>query len=83
MLDSALAALASLTQPSLLLMLAAGVVAGLVIGLIPGLGGTGKPFIRTGGIWVHGSGDAITENRACREGRTPKNGSVAIMKGRR
>ena len=45
MLDSALAALASLTQPSLLLMLAAGVVAGLVIGLIPGLGGTGAVAI--------------------------------------
>lgn len=45
MLDSALAALASLADPSLLLMLGAGVVAGLVIGLIPGLGGTGAVAI--------------------------------------
>jgi putative tricarboxylic transport membrane protein len=41
MLDSALAALSSLADPSLLVMLLVGVVAGLVIGLIPGLGGTG------------------------------------------
>ncbi|MGX9348574.1 tripartite tricarboxylate transporter permease [Microbacterium sp. KNMS] len=40
MLDAALAALASLADPSLLLMLIAGVLAGLVMGLIPGLGGT-------------------------------------------
>lgn len=40
MMDSAMAALASLTDPSLLLMLLVGVVAGLVMGLIPGLGGT-------------------------------------------
>ncbi len=41
MIDAALAALSSLADPSLLLMLVAGVLAGLVIGLIPGLGGTG------------------------------------------
>jgi len=41
MLDSALSALGSLADPSLLLMLLIGTLAGLVIGLIPGLGGTG------------------------------------------
>jgi hypothetical protein len=41
MLDSALAALATQADPSLLLMLGAGVDAGLVIGLINGLGGSG------------------------------------------
>lgn len=45
MLESALAALQSLLEPSLLLMLAVGVVAGLVMGLIPGLGGTGAVAI--------------------------------------
>jgi putative tricarboxylic transport membrane protein len=41
MIDAALAALSSLADPSLLVMLVAGVFAGLLIGLIPGLGGTG------------------------------------------
>lgn len=45
MTDAAFFALASLADPSLLLMLAVGVVAGLVIGLIPGLGGTGAVAI--------------------------------------
>lgn len=45
MTDAAFSALASLTEPSLLIMLAVGVVAGLVIGLIPGLGGTGAVAI--------------------------------------
>jgi putative tricarboxylic transport membrane protein len=45
MLDSALTALASLADPSLLLMLVVGVLAGLVIGLVPGLGGTGAVAI--------------------------------------
>lgn len=45
MLESALAALQSLADPSLLLMLVIGVVAGLVMGLIPGLGGTGAVAI--------------------------------------
>lgn len=45
MLDSAMAALASLTDPALLLMLLVGVIAGLVMGLIPGLGGTGAVAI--------------------------------------
>jgi len=40
MLDSAMAALASLADPSMLLMLLIGVISGLVMGLIPGLGGT-------------------------------------------
>jgi putative tricarboxylic transport membrane protein len=40
MTDAALSALASLADPTLLLMLGVGVVAGLVIGLLPGLGGT-------------------------------------------
>lgn len=40
MLDSALAALASRADPSMLLMLLIGVISGLVMGLIPGLGGT-------------------------------------------
>lgn len=40
MLDSALAAFGSLLDPSLFLMLGTGVIAGLVMGLIPGLGGT-------------------------------------------
>ena len=45
MTDAAFSALASLANPSLLIMLAVGVVAGLVIGLIPGLGGTGAVAI--------------------------------------
>ena len=45
MFDSALAALASLADPALLMMLGIGVVAGLIIGLIPGLGGTGAVAI--------------------------------------
>ncbi|MFE7223984.1 tripartite tricarboxylate transporter permease [Nocardioides sp. NPDC057577] len=45
MTDAAFSALASLADPSLLMMLAVGVVAGLVIGLIPGLGGTGAVAI--------------------------------------
>lgn len=45
MLDSAMAALASLADPSLLIMLLIGTVAGLVMGLIPGLGGTGAVAI--------------------------------------
>lgn len=45
MVDSAFSALSSLASPSLLIMLAIGVVAGLVIGLIPGLGGTGAVAI--------------------------------------
>jgi len=45
MVDSAFSALSSLGSPSLLIMLAVGVVAGLVIGLIPGLGGTGAVAI--------------------------------------
>ncbi|HSE56142.1 MAG TPA: tripartite tricarboxylate transporter permease, partial [Nocardioidaceae bacterium] len=45
MTESALAALQSLADPSLLLMLAVGVIAGLVIGLVPGLGGTGAVAI--------------------------------------
>ena len=45
MTDAAFSALASLADPSLLVMLAIGVLAGLVIGLIPGLGGTGAVAI--------------------------------------
>lgn len=45
MTDAAFSALGSLADPSLLAMLAIGVVAGLVIGLIPGLGGTGAVAI--------------------------------------
>jgi putative tricarboxylic transport membrane protein len=45
MLDSAMAALASLADPSLLIMLLIGTVAGLIMGLIPGLGGTGAVAI--------------------------------------
>lgn len=45
MTDAAFSALGSLADPSLLVMLAIGVVAGLVIGLIPGLGGTGAVAI--------------------------------------
>ncbi|RLV57573.1 hypothetical protein D9V41_02815 [Aeromicrobium phragmitis] len=40
MTEAALSALGSLADPSMLLMLMAGVLAGLIIGLIPGLGGT-------------------------------------------
>ena len=52
MFDAALTALAALLDPSALVFLGAGIVAGLVIGLIPGLGGTGAvaillPFIYT------------------------------------
>ena len=45
MLGSALAALQSLADPGLLLMLVIGVAAGLIMGLIPGLGGTGAVAI--------------------------------------
>lgn len=45
MFDAALSALQSLAQPSLLIMLLIGVAAGLVMGLIPGLGGTGAVAI--------------------------------------
>ena len=45
MLESAMTALQSLLEPSLLIMLAVGVLAGLVMGLIPGLGGTGAVAI--------------------------------------
>lgn len=45
MLDAALSALQSLAEPSLLIMLVLGVLAGLVMGLIPGLGGTGAVAI--------------------------------------
>ena len=45
MLDSAMAALASRADPSLLIMLLIGTVAGLIMGLIPGLGGTGAVAI--------------------------------------
>lgn len=41
MFDAALSALGSLLDPSLFLLLACGVLAGLVMGIIPGLGGTG------------------------------------------
>ncbi|PJJ73402.1 nucleoside-diphosphate-sugar epimerase [Diaminobutyricimonas aerilata] len=34
--------------------------------VIAGLGERGAPFVRTGGIWAHGSGEAITE-------QTPRN----------
>lgn len=52
MLDAALSALAGFLDPSLLLFLLLGVLAGLVIGVIPGLGGTAAvalllPFIFT------------------------------------
>jgi hypothetical protein len=45
MLESALAALQSLADPGLLLMLLIGVAAGVIMGLIPGLGGTGAVAI--------------------------------------
>jgi putative tricarboxylic transport membrane protein len=45
MLESALAALQSLADPGLLLMLLIGVAASLIMGLIPGLGGTGAVAI--------------------------------------
>ena len=45
MIDSAFSALHALGDPSLLVMLALGVIAGLVIGLVPGLGGTGAVAI--------------------------------------
>ena len=45
MLESALTALQALVQPQQLLLLLIGVLAGLVIGLIPGLGGTGAVAI--------------------------------------
>ncbi|MGH3358542.1 MAG: tripartite tricarboxylate transporter permease [Nocardioidaceae bacterium] len=52
MFDAALTALSALLDPSSLVFLGAGIVSGLVIGLIPGLGGTGAvaillPFIYT------------------------------------
>ena len=45
MLESALTALQALVQPQQLILLLVGVLAGLVIGLIPGLGGTGAVAI--------------------------------------
>lgn len=50
MLDAALEALSSFAEPSMLLYLAAGTLVGLIIGVIPGLGGTGAvavliPFV--------------------------------------
>lgn len=50
MWDAALAALGTFLDPSMLIFLLVGVVAGLVIGVIPGLGGTGAvavllPFV--------------------------------------
>ncbi|MQA10369.1 MAG: hypothetical protein GEU98_17795 [Pseudonocardiaceae bacterium] len=50
MLDAALSALGGFLDPSMLLMLLCGVLAGLVMGIIPGLGGTGAvavllPFV--------------------------------------
>jgi putative tricarboxylic transport membrane protein len=42
MLDAALAALGGLLDPSMLLLLLVGVVAGLLLGVIPGMGGTGS-----------------------------------------
>lgn len=50
MLDAALSALGALLDPATLVFLIAGVLAGLVVGIIPGLGGTGAvavllPFI--------------------------------------
>ncbi|GAB3711001.1 tripartite tricarboxylate transporter permease [Nocardiopsis nanhaiensis] len=50
MLDSALTALSSFADPTMLLYLAAGTIVGLIVGVIPGLGGTGAvavliPFV--------------------------------------
>lgn len=50
MIDAALSALSSFADPSMLIFLAAGVLVGIVIGVIPGLGGTGAvavllPFV--------------------------------------
>ncbi|PXY27873.1 tripartite tricarboxylate transporter permease [Prauserella muralis] len=45
MLDAALSALGALLDPTTLAFLVAGVLAGLVIGIIPGLGGTGAVAI--------------------------------------
>lgn len=45
MLDAAFGALGSLTDPGLLIMLVIGATAGLIMGLIPGLGGTGAVAI--------------------------------------
>ncbi len=30
---------------------------------VQALGGTGKPYVHTGGVWVYGSGDDLTEER--------------------
>lgn len=50
MIDAALSALSQFADPAMLLFLAIGVVVGLIIGVIPGLGGTGAvavlmPFV--------------------------------------
>ncbi|SJN25027.1 Tricarboxylate transport membrane protein TctA [Micrococcus lylae] len=50
MIDAALSALSQFADPTMLLFLAVGVVVGLIIGVIPGLGGTGAvavlmPFV--------------------------------------
>lgn len=52
MFDAAASALGSFADPSMLLMLVVGTVAGLVMGMLPGLGGTGAvavllPFVFT------------------------------------
>ncbi len=52
MFDAAISALGQLLDPSSLVFLGAGVLAGLVVGLIPGLGGTGAVAILLPFIYV-------------------------------
>ncbi|MEQ3553281.1 tripartite tricarboxylate transporter permease [Pseudonocardia nematodicida] len=59
MIDAALTALSGLAEPSMLLALATGVLAGLVLGLIPGLGGTGAMAVLLPFVFLLDTGQAI------------------------
>lgn len=58
-MDAALAALGSFLDPSMLLFLCIGVIAGLVVGVIPGLGGTAAVAILLPFIFVLDAGPAM------------------------
>ena len=59
MIDAALSALGGLAEPSMLLALVTGVLAGLVLGLIPGLGGTGAMAVLLPFVFLLDTGQAI------------------------
>lgn len=69
MFDAALSALSALVDPGTLVYLLAGVFAGLVIGLIPGLGGTGAVAILLPFIYVLDAPQALLDDRRAARGR--------------